>query len=305
MIKINDWIRYEVNSKGQPAKDGDDLRAGALGYIRLKNHGHATNRGLNKLQKLAKGKTMEVVGIFTQFLQLAGNGKAESRGVLREQKDGNPATIEELAEILPATAKQIAFAVKCLSNPAVSWILVDKEGFPENSGASQKTADASRIQLNSTQHNTIQHNAPKKERYSEDFENFWNEYPTRWIPESDKHVKIGKHLAWEQWRKLGDDTCRHILSIISQMKSGKGVPDPWRWLRDKKFEDYIAESPKSDAKAIAEQEEKRKQKARDEKGKYYREKTTKELKEMLPSYGCALNRWLIKEILAERQGKCE
>ena len=165
MIKINDWIRYEVNSKGQPAKDGEDLRTGALTYIRLKNHGHAINRGLQKLHKLAKNRTMEVVGIFTQFLQLAGNGMAENRGVLREQKDGRPATIEELAEILPATAKQIAFAVKCLSNPTVSWILADKEGFPENSGSSRKNADASRIQHNSTQYNSTQHNAPKKELY--------------------------------------------------------------------------------------------------------------------------------------------
>ncbi len=165
MIQIYDWIRYEVNSKGQPAKDGEDLRAGALSYIRLKNHGHARNRGLQKLQKLAKSKTMEVVGIFTQFLQLAANNKAENRGVLREQKDGRPATIAELAEILPATVKQITFAVECLSNPTVSWILADKGAFPENSGDSRKSADASRTQHNTTQHNTTQHNAPEKELY--------------------------------------------------------------------------------------------------------------------------------------------
>lgn len=158
-IKIADWIRYEVNSNGDPAKEGDTLRAGVLRYIRLKNHGHATNRGLNKLRKLAKNKTMEVVGIFTQFLQLAGNGTAEYRGVLREQKNGEPATIEDLAEILPATAGQIAFAVECLSNPTVSWILVDEGGFRKkqrNSGiTSFNTTQFNSIQLNTTQPTTV------------------------------------------------------------------------------------------------------------------------------------------------------
>lgn len=302
MIKINDWIRYEVNSKGQPAKDGDDLRAGALDYIRLKNHGHAKNRGMNKLQRVAKNRTAEVFGIFCLFLELAGNGSKENRGVLREEKDGRPATIKELAEILPATAKQIEFAVKCLSNPTVSWILADKEGFPENSGVSRKSADASRIQHNTTQHNTTQHNAPKKERYSEDFEIFWKKYPTRWIPESDTHVKIGKQLAWERWEKLSEESHRHILDIISQFKSGKAVPDPWRWLRDRKFEDYAISKPlpKPDPKIEAEQLEKERQYFRNQAGKQYREKTTDELKKMLPRHRFG---WLIKEILAEREGK--
>ncbi len=202
MIQIYDWIRYEVNSKGQPAKDDEDLRAGALTYIRLKNHGHATNRGLQKLQRLAKGKTMEVVGIFTQFLQLAANNKAENRGVLREQRDGRPATIAELAEILPATVKQITFAIECLSNPAVSWILADKEGFPENSGDSRKSADALLTQHNTTQHKSSQHNAPEKEQHLELVLLTKAEY-------KKLTEKFGKSLADEKIEELNDAVGQH------------------------------------------------------------------------------------------------
>lgn len=142
-----------------------------------------------------------------------------------------------------------------------------------------------------------------KGKYTEDFETFWKKYPTRWIPESDKHVKVGKHLAWEQWEKISEETHRHILGIISQMKAGRAVPDPWRWLRDKKFLDFVTEQPRPDKKAIAEQEERRKQKIRDGYGKYYREIDTEELKVCLKSYGCTLERFLIKEILTERAKK--
>ncbi len=148
----------------------------------------------------------------------------------------------------------------------------------------------------------VEESRVEKSKYSANFLIFWNKYPTRWIPKSDQHVKIGKDLAWQQWRKIGDDTHRYILGIIPQMKSGKGVPDPWRWLRDKKWKDYDPpEQP--DPKDQAEQKERQKQKIRDEKGKYYRSKTDEELKIDLESYGCFLDRWLIKEILAEREGK--
>ena len=241
MIQIYDWIRYEVNSKGQPAKDDEDLRAGALTYIRLKNHGHATNRGLQKLQRLAKGKTMEVVGIFTQFLQLAANNKAENRGVLREQRDGRPATIAELAEILPATVKQITFAVECLSNPAVSWILADKEGFPENSGDSRKSADALLTQRNTTQHKSSQHNAPEKsEKYSSEFEIFWKKFRGRFDPDHGDYggyKKVGKFAAWEEWQKLNAEDQAKATAVADKV-SGKYVPDAERWLKRRLFDDF-------------------------------------------------------------------
>lgn len=318
MIKINDWIRYEVNSKGQPAKDGDDLRAGSLDYIRLKNHGHAINRGMHKLQRVAKGRTAEVFGIFCLFLELAGNGSKESRGVLREEKNGRPATIKELAEILPATAKQIEFAVKCLSNPAVSWILADKEGFPENSGDSRKSADASRIQHNTTQLNTTQHNAPKKERYIERYKIFYSKYP--------KKVKPDKVKEWFIKNEPTEQQLQQMLWMIEKQSAKderlywgdkarrQFVPHPTTWLNDgdwrqapttEEVEAVEKAESKAESKAEAERLEKRRQEVRDELGGFFREKTTEKLEAMLiqKNKKYFMQYWLIREILQEREGR--
>jgi len=75
----------------------------------------------------------------------------------------------------------------------------------------------------------------------------------------------------------------------------------WECYRDKQ------PPPKPDPKAEAERLEKRKQQIRDEYSSYYRGQTTERLKEMIdpnryePKY--VMHRWLIKEIIAEREGK--
>ncbi len=148
----------------------------------------------------------------------------------------------------------------------------------------------------------VEESRVEENKYGANFLIFWKKYPTRWIPESDKHVKIGKDLAWQQWRKIDDETHQHILTIISQMKSGKAVPDPWRWLRDKKFNDYDPPEPPN-PKIEVERKEQQRQKERKEFGKHYRSKTTEELKKDLKSYGCYLHRWLIAEIITEKEGK--
>lgn len=294
MIKINDWIRYEVSSNGDPAKEGDTLRASALKYIRLKNHGHSTNRGLKKLQKLAKNKTMEVVGIFTQFLQLAANGTAEYRGVLREQKDGRPATIEDLAEILPATANQIAFAVKCLSNPTVSWILVDKEGFQENQRSSEKTAslqEYNTTQFNSIQDNTIQLNAPEKERFVPPTVSQINEY----CQEKNIYVNAEKFInsyGMKGWM-VGKNKMKSWKMAVSNAVD-------WDCNRLKQ------PPPKPTEKDKIEKIKRDKQYARDEWEAYLRAKSTPALRDLLKDTKSRVYYfagWLIKEILDEREGK--
>lgn len=326
MIIIADWIRYEVNSNGDTAKEGDVLRASPLKYIRLTNHGHATNRGLNKLQRLAKSKTMEVVGIFTQFLQLAGNGTGENRGVLREQKDGRPATIEDLAEILPATVNQIDFAVKCLSNPAVSWILVDKEGFREKQRSSEKTASLQ--ELNSTKLNTIEQNTTQP--ITVVFEK-WNSYKSQkgWKSHNKFSYETKEAIIERLKHYLMDDLCAAIDNYASILVSpdhcifniGKKCWDKFWTLREfllrgtstdrsEKYlyrflpsvfapSDFLTQAAKGrwQSKKIAEQE---KQKFRDEESPYYRKQTTEKLKEMLTIGTLIGQHWLIKEILTER-----
>ena len=140
--------------------------------------------------------------------------------------------------------------------------------------------------------------------YSEDFLLFWEQYPKRFIAASGRYVKIGKRLAWNEWREIEEEIHKFILSIISQMKVGTAVPDPWRWLRDGKYEDFEPPKPlpKPDPKAVAEQLEKEREYFRGNLGPCYREKTTEELEKILlrPTQRY---KWLIKEIIAEREAK--
>ena len=81
-------------------------------------------------------------------------------------------------------------------------------------------------------------------KYSIYFLKFWDKYPSRWIAASSKWVKIGKHLASEQWNKLSQSEQQYIFQVVGKMRAGKSVPDAWRWLRDRKWEDYELPKPK-------------------------------------------------------------
>ncbi len=86
----------------------------------------------------------------------------------------------------------------------------------------------------------------KGKEYSDLFLEFWAKYPERWIPESDKHVKIGKHKAWKQWCGINNQTQKLIMIILPIYKkeiSSSIIPDAWRWLRDRKWDDYETKQP--------------------------------------------------------------
>lgn len=76
-----------------------------------------------------------------------------------------------------------------------------------------------------------------KGKYSEPFLFFWKVFKGRWSEGKSGYVKVGKSLAWGQWKKLSLDDKRTAAAAASRV-SGKYTPDPWRWLRDRKFEDY-------------------------------------------------------------------
>ncbi len=141
MITISEWNqRYEVNSRGLEAKEGDELRVGPLKWIRLKVHGHEQGTGYRRLKTLAGKKTMEVFGLFCKFLEIAGNQPKCSRGKLLNEHD-EPATPQDLAFILDVPVGQISNAIKVLSDKAVGWLACNTENI---------------TQLNTTQYNTIQ-----------------------------------------------------------------------------------------------------------------------------------------------------
>jgi len=164
MYIINEWRqRYEVNDKGQPAKDGDKLRVRPLDYIRSKVHGKDQGAGFYKMQLKAKSRAYEVFGIFLKFLEIAGDAGPDDRGKLLNQQ-GNPATVLDLAHILRTTEAKITFSLQILTDTEVAWVLSDTfqenpeiPGIPGKSGALYNET-----KRNETEGNETERKAPGK-----------------------------------------------------------------------------------------------------------------------------------------------
>ena len=75
-------------------------------------------------------------------------------------------------------------------------------------------------------------------KYTDEFIAFWAKYPKRWIRSSDSYVKDGKSLAFQQWNRRSKADKQYIMVILRQVPSNTSTPDAFRWLRDKKYEDY-------------------------------------------------------------------
>lgn len=124
MYRIAGWVgRYEVNSKGRIYREGDDPRINPLGYIRASVHGHDEGRGWKKLKHLAGDSAPEVFGLFLKFLEIAGDNHWPNRGVLRECRDGEPATADDLAITLGISEQKIQQALDILVNPVIAWLI--------------------------------------------------------------------------------------------------------------------------------------------------------------------------------------
>jgi hypothetical protein len=108
--------------KGREAKPGDTLQAGPLKYIRVKVRGRSQGVGYRKLKQLVGPEHVAgIIGIFTKFLEIAGDQPRELRGQLLNEKD-KPASIQDLAFILDIPEGQIAMAIKALSDEKIGWI---------------------------------------------------------------------------------------------------------------------------------------------------------------------------------------
>jgi len=138
-------------------------------------------------------------------------------------------------------------------------------------------------------------------QYSEQFLQFWHDYPTRWIKSSNRYVKIGKELAWLQWRKL--TVAERVLAsqAVKCEVTSQIIPDPWRWLRDKKFRDFEVVDEKREVFKEAEKRKREREKIRKEDGAYYREKSIKDLEECRKSPVLSNHWFLIDEVLAEKR----
>jgi len=125
MYNITDWLkRYEVNYRGEALKEGEKVRSTPLRYIRLKVNGYKQGTGFRRLKQKAKGKTMEVFGIFCKLLELSADQNFETRGQLLSEK-GTPADAKDLSFIFDIPESQISNALNILSSPDVGWITDD------------------------------------------------------------------------------------------------------------------------------------------------------------------------------------
>ncbi len=207
MIEIAEWQeRYEVNSRGLEAKEGDELRVGPLKYVRLKVHGHQQGAGYRRMKAAAGKKTMQVFGIFCKFLEIAGNQPKALRGQLLDEHD-QPATPEALAFILDIPAEQIKGAIKTLTNKAVGWLLDNTDNITQD---------------NITQYNTIQ-GAGNSQKSPEN--------PGKFIKPTDKEVtEYAKTIGYEL---DGERFCSHYESNgwkvgRNPMKSWKAAVKTWK-----------------------------------------------------------------------------
>jgi hypothetical protein len=224
MFKITDWDkRYEVSIKGREPKEGEELRAGPLQYIRLKVYGHKQGAGFRKLKRAAGQKTMEVFGIFCKLLEISGDQSRGKRGDLLNEKD-QPATIQDLAFIIDVPEKQIENALKILTSKNVGWLITnttqptnqESGKLPETPGESGKPA-------------LLSNNGS--------FDIFWQNYPK----------KVGKGEALKKWKKIkpsGVLLSKMLFTLAWQVKSdqwkkdkGQFIPNPATWLNQERWND--------------------------------------------------------------------
>lgn len=83
---------------------------------------------------------------------------------------------------------------------------------------------------------------PKKESFSESFNDFWKVYPKQ----------LSKANALKEWNKLkpDDSLVREILTALERQKTsvqwqkdnGQYIPYPAKWLRERRWEDNLSET---------------------------------------------------------------
>jgi len=153
MYQIAEWKqRYEVNNKGAPAQEGDNLRAGPLTFIRSAVHGRQMSTGFRRLQKFSgKSHLYRNFGIFQKFLEIAGDISRPLRdGTLFNEHD-QPATEDDLAFMLDLTNHKevLLSAIQALIN--AGWIVNSEklQEFPKIPGK----PNINPTQLNPTQDN--------------------------------------------------------------------------------------------------------------------------------------------------------
>lgn len=158
MYVINEWLeRYEVNDKGQPAREGDKLRVRPLDYIRAKCHGKRRSAGFAALQEKTGDKAFEVFGLFIKFTEIAGDDIGGKRGNLLNAR-GNPASPKDIAQMLSFPLEKIEYALEVLTSDEIYWM----QHIPEFPGKSGDKNDESEVFQNFQENQEIPGKSGKK-----------------------------------------------------------------------------------------------------------------------------------------------
>lgn len=77
--------------------------------------------------------------------------------------------------------------------------------------------------------------------YTDDFAIFWKAWPGRYDAVNQITEKVGKHKAFVIWRSMSDEDKKVVLEIVGKVKYAgrKYLPDAWKWLAEKKYEDFV------------------------------------------------------------------
>jgi len=74
--------------------------------------------------------------------------------------------------------------------------------------------------------------------YTEEFNRFWKQYPSRWNSNLNCYVKRKKHPAFLKWQKLTKEIRDKCLRIVKQIKRAEGTPrDAVTWLNQQGWDD--------------------------------------------------------------------
>ncbi len=132
--EVVEWrLRYEVNSRGTAAENGDKLRKAPLTYYRSKVTGTCQGLGYRKLLRIANSKALEIFGIFHKLLEIAAGQQREGRGVIKQ-------SVPELAMIIGVDESNIEKALSVLSDKDLGWLvkLPERTGKSGDSGSLQE-----------------------------------------------------------------------------------------------------------------------------------------------------------------------
>jgi len=117
---VVDWDAiFEVDDKGAPWKTDKPFRRGPLNYLRVPTCGTFARR-LAMIERIASDDAMWIRGFVLDVLGLvAGMDRPDRQGGILRGADGQPATLEELAEALGHPADKVTRAVEVLADRRV------------------------------------------------------------------------------------------------------------------------------------------------------------------------------------------